>query len=127
MLCTVAYKAYQAHLSHWAYQSVLQKVVFEAVKGGLLACERPPFRGQKTAFCNAVCKVLIIRKIENVSDFMKFVLPNYKILHVISRLVIVIPCLSANLLDELLCIYNNYPVAIQAVGNCYSALRRGIQ
>ena len=62
MLCTVAYKAYQAHLSHWAYQSVLQKVVFEAVKGGLLACKRPPFRSQKTAFCKAVCKVLIIKK-----------------------------------------------------------------
>jgi len=58
-----AYPANSAYpiMNNWP--AALQKAVFQAVKGGLLAGKRPSFASQKGIFCKAACNALIFNHI----------------------------------------------------------------
>jgi hypothetical protein len=45
------------------YSSVLQKAVFRVVKDGKSRAKRPPFAGQKTAFCKGIYNLLNINRL----------------------------------------------------------------
>ena len=40
-------------------------MAFRVAKGGLLGDKRPPFRDQKTAFCNTIRNTLIIKRLQS--------------------------------------------------------------
>jgi hypothetical protein len=59
-----AYPANSAYpiMNNWP--AALRKAVFQAVKGGLLACKRPSFASQKATFCSTGYNALIFNNIQ---------------------------------------------------------------